>query len=482
MTSLYTWIELHPLKAILFTALFTTLFTAAGLMEQWEKVLGLLYIALTMVWWRVFVVDNRKISVGQSCRSAQTKISGVLIAALFLLTPSPNAAVGGPGELGDGQGLPDAQRSPDRKRAGEKAGKWEGEDAYAPGSGWPSGCLPTGLELESGPDGDWKCFALPLSHFPTFPPAVPEAEPLPVVVVGGVVVVGLAGIGYLGYRAWRGCQRIARARTNAAPDELNIFLPAAAAPDQYAAVFSYGIAETCVEVAERNAAPAPIITSCAIIQVSLEPDSPPGTIRIERDNATHTLTETFLEFRTEMDALGAPVPSEPEPAANYARNLQPCPPEDVPVHWDPETRTITQGHGGTLITIDRSTDLRHWEPLLRVDTDQPFEFRDVSSTDRAFYRVGRLTEGNEAREGRAALLRRAPVLSIKEGAVLTNVMIRTSFPSLPSVKFGFGTVGDAWSGDAWEAVSGQLKHLSPSRLLSPAPSVRWAFISNASFE
>lgn len=202
-------------------------------------------------------------------------------------------------------------------------------------------------------------------------------EPLPLVIIGGVVIIGLGGI--IGCRAYRKCERISKSRTNSWPEEMQF--QAAASPGEYGANFSWVNEGYCY--AERATPITPVATDIRIVVHSTSNATVTVTAK-----AGHQHVQSWHEFMEELEGHG--LPSVHGESSSWARNRHPVPAENVPITFDFETRTATIGAGGVLVTVERSADLRQWSTLLKVNVEEgsdPLSVEDATDTGAQFYRV-----------------------------------------------------------------------------------------------
>lgn len=206
---------------------------------------------------------------------------------------------------------------------------------------------------------------------------IKSQEPLPLVIIGGVVILGLGGI--IGCRAYRKCERISKTKTNSWPEEMQF--QAAASPGEYGANFSWVEEGFCY--AERATPIVPVATEIRIVVHSTSNATVTVTAK-----AGHQHVQSWTEFMEELEGHG--LPSVNGESSSWARNRHPVPAENVPITFDFETRTATIGAGGVLVTVERSADLRQWAPLLKVNVEEgsdPLSVEDATDIGAQFYRV-----------------------------------------------------------------------------------------------
>lgn len=202
-------------------------------------------------------------------------------------------------------------------------------------------------------------------------------EPLPLVIIGGVVIIGLGGI--IGCRAYRKCERISKSRTNSWPEEMQF--QAAASPGEYGANFSWIDEGFCY--AERATPKVPVATE---IRIAVHSTSN-ATVTVTA-KAGHQHVQSWHEFMDELEGHG--LSSVHGESSSWARNRHPVPAENVPITFDFNTRTATIGSGGVLVTVERSADLHQWSTLLKVNVEEgsePLSVEDATDTGAQFYRV-----------------------------------------------------------------------------------------------
>lgn len=89
MKTLMQWLRLHPIKAVLFTMLFTAIATSAGFREDFLVKLIIAQVSVILVWCGIAAFDMRKdknkIGIGP-------KLMVVFLASVFVFNPSNNAA------------------------------------------------------------------------------------------------------------------------------------------------------------------------------------------------------------------------------------------------------------------------------------------------------------------------------------------------------------------------------------------------------
>lgn len=224
------------------------------------------------------------------------------------------------------------------------------------------------------------------------PAQADEPEPAPLI-IGGVVVIGIAGIGFVGYKAYKACKRIAAKRsTNAPPEELRgenhpMFFPAGSG--EYGAAFSFGLDSTCAPDVLRPP-PGPFLPREHVtFTLNIDVVSTSNAVVTVRADVGEEYSQTFPEFQQEMAGHGLIVSTSPFMEASFERNRHPCSAEEVPISMDWETRIIRNGSGGVLVTVERSADLRTWEPLIRTDVEEGSKLcvEDYSNDGAGFYRV-----------------------------------------------------------------------------------------------
>lgn len=208
-----------------------------------------------------------------------------------------------------------------------------------------------------------------------------EPEPLPLVIIGGVVILGLGGI--VGCRAYKKCSKISKSRTNAWPEELQFMI--AGEPPEYGAAFAWGEEGYCIEERLLPQVPVSFVIDIAVESLTNSTVSMSAKIGYE-------YVQTFLEFQEEMAGHGLVIGGSPQsPESCFSLNRHPCEPEHVPVRFDFETRTVTLGAGGALVMVERSANVTGpWQTLMKLEVapkSDLLRIEDATAEGSAFYRV-----------------------------------------------------------------------------------------------
>lgn len=203
-----------------------------------------------------------------------------------------------------------------------------------------------------------------------------QARSAPLLIAGVLVVIGAGGI--IGCKAIKRCNKIAKARTNAWPEELEFQV---AGSSQHSALFTWTETGYCVE--ERRL-------------IHHEPTTFTLDIFVGATGATTTVSaqvgaqfsQSFFDFSQEVAEQGLFLPATPMDSACWATDGHPCEAEQSPLGWNPTTRVIRHGSGGILVRVEKSGDLRRWEPVIAMDvmTGSTLRLEDVGS-EMCFYRV-----------------------------------------------------------------------------------------------
>lgn len=202
-----------------------------------------------------------------------------------------------------------------------------------------------------------------------FNPQLAQAAPL---IIAGAAVLIIGGV--VGCRIVKKCSKISRGRTNAWPEEF-------VATGETGALFSWTEEGYCFE--ERMLPVPPTVFTLNITVESVT-------------NATVTMSaatgfnfvQSWGEFTEEMESHGLAITAGPNLSC-YERDRQPASADDVPIAFDFTTRTVTLGKGGVFVTVHRSADLQHWEPLMTFNVEpgmEPLRIEDASAGAQ-FYRV-----------------------------------------------------------------------------------------------
>lgn len=199
-----------------------------------------------------------------------------------------------------------------------------------------------------------------------------EPEPLPLVVVGGLIVIGVGGCAII-RKAQKCGDKIAKARSNAL--EQVEFVPAGGL--SYAAYFSWGESGYCVE--ERLLGPPTTFTINLVV----------GQKPVISATQTWATVQSWDSFKAESAEIGIQVSDGLAPHESYSANLKPCFAKEVPVRFNHQTKTVTLGAGGVLVKVERSQDLRTWETLMRIEAEpgQELQISDATRGESGFYRV-----------------------------------------------------------------------------------------------
>ncbi len=195
-------------------------------------------------------------------------------------------------------------------------------------------------------------------------------EPLPLVIIGGGIII--VGGGWIGWRAAKKCKKIAKARTNAWPEEA--FSPAGSY--EYAGYFTTGEASYCI--AER------IDIEPTVFTLTISVAEQPTTTMTAEKGWSNTIG--WDQFTDESASHGINIPDAQSPQRLYARNGHPCYEEDSILRF--QSGVLTVDGGGILTTVERSQDLKEWEPLVTLNTRTGSNLRieDVSH-GQMFYRI-----------------------------------------------------------------------------------------------
>lgn len=202
-----------------------------------------------------------------------------------------------------------------------------------------------------------------------FNPQAAKAAPL---IIGGLAVLIVGGI--VGCRIVKKCEKIANGRTNAWPEEF-------VATGETGALFSWTEDGYCFE--ERM---LPVPPTVFTLNITVESET---NASVTMSAATgFNFVQSWEQFTEEAESHGLAVTAGPN-LCSYERDRQPASADDVPIAFDFTTRTVTLGKGGTLVTVHRSADLQHWEPLMRFNLEpgtEPLRIEEAS-TGMRFYRV-----------------------------------------------------------------------------------------------
>lgn len=87
MKTLMQWLHGHPLKAVLFTMMFTAIATAAGFREDMFTQFSTCLVLLAGIWYIVALLDTRR----DARRSPTSGIMALLLAGLFCYSPARSA-------------------------------------------------------------------------------------------------------------------------------------------------------------------------------------------------------------------------------------------------------------------------------------------------------------------------------------------------------------------------------------------------------
>lgn len=219
----------------------------------------------------------------------------------------------------------------------------------------------------------------------TTPLHAAEAEPQPAPIVGrAVAVVVIVGGGWVIVKLRNFCKRhFPRGQTNAPPQEFQV----AGEVGEYGALFNYELAGSCEVQAERGVVgsqpqrPVPTVFTLAIIA-----ESTTNVSVTMRADVGEQFVQDVTGWSEEMASHG--LFTFGHETASYERNRHPCDAEQVPIKFDPDTRTVTLEPGGIVVTVEHSADLRQWEPLLIINVAQGTRLLVPDASEgMAFYRV-----------------------------------------------------------------------------------------------
>lgn len=209
----------------------------------------------------------------------------------------------------------------------------------------------------------------------------PEVQPAPIVgrAVAAVVIVGG---GWVIVKLVNFCKRkFPRGQTNAPPEEFRV----AGEVGEYGALFNYDLPGSCEVQAERGVVgsqpqrPVPVVFTMRIVA-----ESTTNVSVTMRADAGEQFVQDLAGWSEEMTGHGFDVFA----TASYERNRHPCEAEQVPIKFNPDTRTVTVEPGGIIITVEHSADLKAWEPLLIINVAQGTRLLVPDASEgMAFYRV-----------------------------------------------------------------------------------------------
>lgn len=213
-----------------------------------------------------------------------------------------------------------------------------------------------------------------------------EPEVAPGAVVGRAVAAAvIVGGGWVVYKLVNFCKRkFPRGQTNSPPEEFRI-AGEKGEPGEYGALFNYDLPGSCELQAERGIIgsqplrPAPTVFTMRIVAESLT-----NVAVTMKADVGEQFVQDVTGFQGELSGHGFDVFA----TSSYERNRHPCDAEQVPIKFNPDTRTVTLGSGGIIITVERSDDLRRWEPLLIINAPWGTRLLVPDASDgMAFYRV-----------------------------------------------------------------------------------------------
>ena len=211
-----------------------------------------------------------------------------------------------------------------------------------------------------------------------------KAEEQPVVPVAAGIVVICVG-GFCIYKVAKFCQKHfpkEEKKTN----ELTGF--SVTSSDEYGAAWSYNSAGYCYEpgfqLASVEESPTTfnldvLVGAGATLRTTMSAVTGPGT------------SQTFSEFKAEVEKHGLFISDHAEPYPHYERNRIPCSEDVVPISFDPLSKAVTHNTGGTMrkVVVERSINLVDWFPLLTTEVSEGTGFRvaDCTRENQMFYRV-----------------------------------------------------------------------------------------------
>lgn len=204
-------------------------------------------------------------------------------------------------------------------------------------------------------------------------------EPAAPLVIGGIVVIVAAGLGFVGCKAVKRCNKIAKGREHQLTNESPFRVAGEAG--EYGAFFAWSEPGYCA--AERLVPVAPTVFTLTISVQSASNATVTCTA-----STGHEFVQSWESFTEELAGHGLAVTAGLN-HSSYERNRHPVHAEQVPIAFNFATRTATVGRGDVLVTVERSTDLREWNALCALNVEAgsvPLRIEDASSGAQ-FYRV-----------------------------------------------------------------------------------------------
>lgn len=206
---------------------------------------------------------------------------------------------------------------------------------------------------------------------------VPKTNAAPVIVIGGLLVVVIAGGAIVGCKIVKRCNKIAKKRENGLTNEQFMV----AAGDNYAALLTWTEDSYCAE--ERLLPTTPTVFTMCPLYIA------PGETRVlTRADRGNQFVEDWNGFQQEVSShdlfLSKPV--------SYSKNGHRCEPEQSIISFTP-SRTAKIGKGGLFYVVERSNDLKTWERVLWLEVEPWMSPRieECSDDDKQFYRIGAAT-------------------------------------------------------------------------------------------
>jgi hypothetical protein len=212
------------------------------------------------------------------------------------------------------------------------------------------------------------------------------------VAVGAAVVVICVGA-YCTYKLVKFCQRkFPKSSGTNAPPAADGF--AAAGEEEYGASWNYGALGSCYDDGQNEfAAFSPASDEQGVtftIDAVLEPDSTLTTRMNCRQG--EEATQSWEQFAAEVRSHGLVVTGVADGSQYFSRNRTPCDPSQVPIEFDPFTKTVLLPAGVAemrRVTVERSKDLVSWSPLLTttVPIGKGVRVEDATRSGQMFYRL-----------------------------------------------------------------------------------------------
>lgn len=198
---------------------------------------------------------------------------------------------------------------------------------------------------------------------------VPKAQAAPLV-IGGLLIVVIGGVGIVGCKIAKRCNKIAKKHERGLTNEQFIV---AGESDSYAALLMWSEEGYCP--AER------LLPSVPTVFTMSSQFNGKTAVRADRG---YEFTETWSDFEKEVSDhdlfLSRPV--------SYSKNGHRCEPEQSPISFS-TNRVVRVGVGGLLVAIERSSDMKTWTPVVSLNIEPWMRVRceEASDDDQQFYRV-----------------------------------------------------------------------------------------------